>query len=88
MVAKGEDLAVITTHDAGSPLNQTGVTPLLVCDLWEHAYYLDHQSDRAAFLSAWWDKLAYWGFAGRQYAAANGESAAWRYPKPVEPALS
>lgn len=88
LVAKGEDLAVITTHDAGSPLNQTGVTPLLVCDLWEHAYYLDHQSDRAAFLSAWWDKLAYWGFAGRQYAAANGESAAWRYPKPVEPALS
>ncbi len=85
---KGENLAVITTHDAGSPLNQTGVTPLLVCDLWEHAYYLDHRNDRAAFLSAWWDKLAYWRFAGRQYAAASGESKAWRYPKPVEPALS
>ena len=87
LIAEGKDLAVITTHDAGSPLNQTGVTPLLVCDLWEHAYYLDHQNDRAAFLAGWWDKLAYWGFAGRQYAAANGQSEAWRYPKLVEAAL-
>ncbi len=88
LIAEDEGLAVVTTHDAGSPLTHAGATPLLVCDLWEHAYYLDHKNDRAAFLAAWWDKLAYWPFAGRQYAAANGQLEAWSYPKPVEPALS
>ncbi|MCE4281127.1 Fe-Mn family superoxide dismutase, partial [Xanthomonas hortorum] len=36
-------------------------TPLLVCDLWEHAYYLDYQQDRAHYLDAFW-KLINWEF--------------------------
>jgi len=88
LVAEGGTLKVVATHDAASPLTQPGAVPLLVCDLWEHAYYLDHKNDRAGFLSAWWDRLAYWPFAGRQYAAATGAGEPWHYPRPVEPALS
>src|SRR5204863_128044 len=61
LLLEGGALKVATTHDAGTPLTGTA-SPLLVCDLWEHAYYLDHRNDRAAFLAAWWDTLANWPF--------------------------
>ncbi len=80
LVARGPALSVISTHDAATPLTIDGVTPLLVCDLWEHAYYLDYRQDRAAWLAAWWDRLVNWQLADRQYAAALGRSARWRYP--------
>lgn len=83
LVAKGAALAVTTTHDGDSVITEPGVTPLLVCDLWEHAYYLDHKNDRAAFLAGWWDKLANWAFAERQFAAASGDRPAWAYPTPT-----
>ena len=73
------DLQVISTHDAEDPLGG-GASPLLVCDLWEHAYYLDHQNDRAAFLGAWFDNLVNWSFADQQLKAARGEGAAFAYP--------
>jgi Fe-Mn family superoxide dismutase len=57
-------------------------TALLVCDVWEHAYYLDHQNDRKGFLTAWFKSLANWNFAAGQWAAANGKGSAWTYPKP------
>ena len=75
-------LSVRSTHDAGLPLTEGAATPLLVCDLWEHAYYLDHQNDRKGFLEAWFDALPNWRFAGRQFAAAQGDGEAWRYPAP------
>jgi len=46
-------LAVRALHDAGNPLRQ-GEKPLLACDVWEHAYYLDRKHDRAAWLRAFW----------------------------------
>ncbi|NIJ69559.1 Fe-Mn family superoxide dismutase [Xanthomonas sp. 60] len=55
-------LAVQVTRNAGTPL--TGeATPLLACCLWEQAYYLDYQNDRARWLEAWWN-LVNWEFAG------------------------
>jgi Fe-Mn family superoxide dismutase len=74
-------LKVRATHDADDTLTQDGLTPLLVCDLWEHAYYLDHQNDRKGFLEAWFDALPHWSFAGFQLAAAKGRGEAWRYPQ-------
>ena len=82
LVAKGEALAIVTTHDGESVITEPGVTPLMVCDLWEHAYYLDHKNDRAAFLAGWWDRLANWSFAEQQFAAALGDGQAWTYPAP------
>jgi superoxide dismutase, Fe-Mn family len=63
-------LKVVTTHDAGALVAgtalATGQVPLLVCDVWEHAYYLDHRSDRAAYLESFW-KVADWEFAERNF---------------------
>jgi Fe-Mn family superoxide dismutase len=76
-LAKGPDgLEVLSTHDGDNLLKRTELTPLLVCDLWEHAYYVDYRNDRKAFLEAWFDKLANWEFAARQLEKP------WRYPAP------
>lgn len=87
LVAHGDVLSVRTTHDGGSLATGPDV-PLLVCDLWEHAYYLDHQNDRAGFLGAWWDRLVNWEFVEAQYRAANTARESWTYaegsrPQPV-----
>jgi superoxide dismutase, Fe-Mn family len=77
---KAGKLEVRSTHDAEDLVTQEGVTPVLVCDLWEHAYYLDHQNDRKAFLEAWFDALPHWSFAGFQFKAAKGDGEPWRHP--------
>ncbi|MCP1472173.1 superoxide dismutase [Sphingobium sp. OAS761] len=73
---------MISTHDAGSPILEEGVTPLLACDVWEHAYYIDYRQDRAGWLTSWWNRLANWGFAETQFDAAIGQDKPWRYPAP------
>ena len=57
-------LAIVTPRNAGTPLTGNS-TPLLACDLWEHAYYTDFQNDRARYLQAFW-KLVNWDFVGAQ----------------------
>ena len=49
-------LGIVTTHDAGCPLRD-GSTPLLTCDVWEHAYYIDHRNDRDAYLEAFFEVI-------------------------------
>jgi len=44
--------------------------PLLVCDVWEHAYYLDYQSRRADYVDGFMH-VADWQFAARRYARAR-----------------
>jgi superoxide dismutase, Fe-Mn family len=83
LVAEGGKLKVISTHDADDTLTKSGVTPLLVCDLWEHAYYLDHQNNRKGFLEAWFDALPNWQLADRQWSVAQGSGEGWRYPDPA-----
>jgi Fe-Mn family superoxide dismutase len=83
LVSEGGKLKVISTHDAATTVTQDGVTPLLVCDVWEHAYYLDHQNNRKGFLEAWFDGLANWTLADSQLAAAKGAGQAWAYPAPT-----
>jgi Fe-Mn family superoxide dismutase len=85
LVSDGEGaLRVLSTHDADDFIAQDRLTALLVCDVWEHAYYLDHQNDRKAYLEAWFDALPNWRFASSQFAAATGEGAVWRYPAPAQ----
>lgn len=47
-------LHIVQTSNAGTPLTDTGMTPLLTCDVWEHAYYLDYQNARPQYLEAFW----------------------------------
>jgi superoxide dismutase, Fe-Mn family len=60
---------VEATHDAGCPLTSCA-TPLLVCDLWEHAYYLDYRNLRPRYIESFW-KMANWRFAERTFEAAQ-----------------
>jgi Fe-Mn family superoxide dismutase len=57
-------LAIETTGNAGCPITE-GKTPLLACDVWEHAYYIDYRNARARYVEAFW-KLVNWEFASRQ----------------------
>ncbi len=53
-------LTIVTTSNANTPLT-TKLQPLMVCDVWEHAYYLDYQNVRADYLENFW-KLINWDF--------------------------
>ena len=74
LMADGDNLVIKDTHDAGCPLTEAG-RPLLVLDVWEHAYYLDRKNDRKAYLTAA-AKLLNWDFAAENFARAG----AWQYP--------
>ena len=65
LVADAGQLKVITTGDALTPI-VLGLRPLLTCDLWEHAYYLDYQNDREKFVRAFLARLANWDRAAMQ----------------------
>jgi superoxide dismutase, Fe-Mn family len=60
-------LALVSTSNAGCPLT-AGQTPLLTCDVWEHAYYIDFRNSRPNYLEAFW-VLANWDFVASNYAA-------------------
>ena len=77
---KSGAVKLIDTHDADTAITDSSVTPLLVCDVWEHAYYLDYKNERPKFLDAFVSKLVNWRFAEAQYQAARTGSGAWRFP--------
>lgn len=64
-------LEIVKTANADTPLTE-GKTPLLVCDVWEHAYYIDYQNRRADFLKAFVEKLANWQNANTRLKKAPG----------------
>ena len=62
LVADSEgELSVESTSDAGNPMVD-GKVPLLTCDVWEHAYYLDYQNRRDDFVDRFVDQLINWDF--------------------------
>jgi superoxide dismutase, Fe-Mn family len=58
-------LEIVTTHDSDNPLT-SDAHALWTCDLWEHAYYLDYQQERAKFVQAVIENIANWQFVGKR----------------------
>lgn len=75
LLARGGSLSVEQTHDAAT--FATGdAKPLLVIDLWEHAYYLDHKNLRPDYLKAVTEMHLDWAFAAENF----GRDGTWAYP--------
>lgn len=59
-------LSIVKTSNAETPITK-GLTPILTCDVWEHAYYIDFQNRRPDFLQTFLDNLVNWEFATEQF---------------------
>lgn len=62
---KDGSLVVLSTLNQDCPLSE-GLTPLLVVDVWEHAYYLKYQNRRAEYLTNWWN-IVNWDVVQKKY---------------------
>ncbi len=75
LAEKGGALSIEETHD-GDTLADSDFNPLLTIDVWEHAYYLDHQNQRPAYLKAVIAERLNWEFAADNLARGS----TWHYP--------
>ena len=68
LVSKGGALEIVSTGNAETPLTE-GINALVTLDVWEHAYYLDYQNRRDAYIDAFLGELINWEFAAKNYDA-------------------
>ena len=67
-LVKNDDgsVEIMNTSNAGCPLTEAGKTPLLTCDVWEHAYYIDYRNLRPKYVENFWN-LVNWDFVAGNY---------------------
>ena len=70
----GGQVEIQPAFDADCPLTR-GDTPLLACDVWEHAYYIDYRNERDRYVEAFW-KIVNWRFAEQAFAGRETAEAA------------
>ena len=70
VLAEGK-LEIRKTPNAETPVSDTGATPLMTMDVWEHAYYLDFQNARPAYMKAFLESLVNWDFVNQNIADAG-----------------
>jgi Fe-Mn family superoxide dismutase len=69
LVHDGTGLAVAKTPNQDSPVSE-GKTPLLGCDVWEHAYYLKYQNKRPEYIDAFWN-VVNWDYVAERFSGAS-----------------
>ena len=63
---KDDNLSILNTSNAHTPISNEEVRPLMTCDVWEHAYYIDTRNNRAQYLENYW-ALINWSFINEQF---------------------
>jgi Fe-Mn family superoxide dismutase len=74
LLLDGDRLKIKSYHDADCPVKH-GDTPLLILDVWEHAYYVDYRNDRAAHIEAILNKAIDWDFVALNLDGKGSERA-------------
>ncbi|WP_019147840.1 superoxide dismutase [Timonella senegalensis] len=69
----GQKLIIVQLYDQQGNIPM-GLTPIVLLDVWEHAYYLDYQNVRADYVNAWWN-IVNWKDAGERFARARTQTA-------------
>ena len=59
-------LSILNTSNAFNPISDDEFTPIMTCDVWEHAYYIDTRNNRAQYLENYW-VLLNWTFINEQF---------------------
>nr|AZL94539.1 superoxide dismutase [Nephromyces sp. MMRI]AZL94540.1 superoxide dismutase [Nephromyces sp. MMRI] len=59
-----KQLKILETANGMTPIKTGDGVPILACDVWEHAYYIDYRNDKAAYVKAWWNTIN-WNFANQ-----------------------
>lgn len=63
---KDDNLSILNTSNAQTPISNDEFRPLMTCDVWEHAYYVDTRNNRAQYLENYW-ALVNWAFINEQF---------------------
>lgn len=70
LVIKDNKLSITKTANANNPILE-GAFPLMVCDVWEHAYYIDYRNKRAEYVEIFLKKLVNWDFVAQNFARSQ-----------------